>query len=180
TVLNPFYAKRFWGTYQFGMPAGKNAHSLMIKQKFEWNEYNFGFGIYKSFGNANWMIGYHGNRLGFDFWTNTVYANTLNSLSYMMDANAFTVFAFGGGVHRKFLWGLLGRLTYGPRANEQVLSLNLGYKFTKNFSADIKFEYYNVLMHQGYKMGWNGPKLDSQPATDQDRSHIFTEIVWKL
>ncbi|EIE28056.1 outer membrane protein, partial [Helicobacter pylori] len=25
-----------------------------------------------------------------------------------------------------------------------------------------------------------GPKLDSQPATDQDRSHIFTEIVWKL
>ncbi|WP_143432126.1 outer membrane family protein, partial [Helicobacter pylori] len=28
--------------------------------------------------------------------------------------------------------------------------------------------------------GWNGPKLDSQPATDQDRSHIFTEIVWKL
>ncbi|EJB65206.1 outer membrane beta-barrel protein HofF [Helicobacter pylori] len=180
TVLNPFYAKRFWDTYQFGMPAGKNAHSLMIKQKFEWNEYNFGFGIYKSFGNANWMIGYHGNRLGFDFWTNTVYANTLNSLSYMMDANAFTVFAFGGGVHRKLLWGLLGRLTYGPRANEQVLSLNLGYKFTKNFSADIKFEYYNVLMHQGYKMGWNGPKLDSQPATDQDRSHIFTEIVWKL
>ncbi|WP_104761257.1 outer membrane family protein [Helicobacter cetorum] len=180
TLLNPIYPKRYWDTYQFGMLSGTHGNSLMIKQKFEWNEYNFGAGIYKAWGNANWMIGYHGNRLGFDFWTNSVYANTINSLSYMMDADAFTVFAFGGGVHRRLVWGLLGRLTYGPRANEQSLALNLGYKFSKNFSADIKFEYYNVLMHQGYKMGWNGPKLDSQPATDQDRSHIFTELVWKL
>lgn len=85
-----FMPKDFGALINLACQPGKNAHSLMIKQKFEWNEYNFGFGIYKSFGNANWMIGYHGNRLGFDFWTNTAYANTLNSLSYMMDANAFT------------------------------------------------------------------------------------------
>nr|WP_104636804.1 outer membrane family protein [Helicobacter felis] len=180
TVLNPFYAKRFWDTYQFGMLSKKNAHSLMIKQRFDFNNYNFGGGIYKSFGNANWMIGYHGNRLGFDFWTNSVYANTINSLSYMMDGDSFTGFLFGGGVHDRFLWGCLGRLTYGPRANEQVFSVNLGYQFSKHFYADIKVEYYNVDMHHGYKIGWNGPYLPLQSATQQDRSHIFTEIKVSL
>ncbi len=180
TVLNPIYAKRFWNTYQFGMLSKKNAHSLMIKQRFDYNNFNFGGGIYKSFGNANWMIGYHGNRLGFDFWTNSVYANTINSLSYMMDADSFTGFLFGGGVHERFLWGCLGRLTYGPRANEQVISFNMGYQFSKHFYADIKVEFYNMDMHRGYKMGWNGPFLDSQPATQQDRSHIFTEFKVSL
>ncbi|CRF46426.1 outer membrane family protein [Helicobacter heilmannii] len=180
TVLNPIYAKRFWNTYQFGMIAHETAHSLMIKQRFDYNNYNFGGGIYKNFGNANWMIGYHGNRLGFDFWDNTVYANTINSLSYMMDSNAFTAFLFGGGVYKKWLWGLIGRLTYGPRADEQVFAFNLGYEFSKHFYADIKIEYYNQIMHRGYKIGWNGPFLPDQPATDQDRSHIFTEIKVKI
>lgn len=64
------------------------------------------------------MIGYYGNCLGFDFWMNIVYVNIFNFLFYMMDVNVFIVFVFGGGVYRKFFWGLLGCLIYGFRVNE--------------------------------------------------------------
>lgn len=64
----------------------------------------------------------------------------------------------------------------GLELMSKVLRLTLGYQFSKHFYADIKVEFYNQLMHRGYKIGWNGPFLPDQPGIDQDRSHIFTEI----
>ncbi|BDQ27487.1 hypothetical protein ASB1_11630 [Helicobacter heilmannii] len=46
----------------------------------------------------------------------------------------------------------MGRLTFSPRANEQSVAWNLGIKWNRYFSTNIKLEYNEVDTHKGYNI----------------------------
>ncbi|BDQ29374.1 hypothetical protein ASB7_12110 [Helicobacter ailurogastricus] len=70
----------------------------------------------------------------------------------------------------------MGRLTFSPRANEQSVAWNVGIKWNRYFSTNIKIEYNEVDTHKGYNIA-NWYTLDpSAPATNQDRSYLMTAI----
>ncbi|PAF46856.1 hypothetical protein BKH46_06010 [Helicobacter sp. 12S02634-8] len=176
--LFPFFDPRLWEVSRYGNPTGRNGQTLLIKQRFDINNYNLGGGIYKNFGNANAQVGTYGNPIGIDFWTASVY-DIGSSLSDIMGEDAFTAFLYGGGVHGKFVWGLLGRVTTSKRSDEQSLAVNVAYDFTRNFSAGLKLEYYNDITHAGYKVGSNS-RVPGQPQDTSDRSHMMTFLRTKF
>ncbi|PAF52882.1 hypothetical protein BKH44_00875 [Helicobacter sp. 13S00477-4] len=177
--LFSFFDKRVQDVYRYGNPTGKNGQTIMLKQRFDIDNYNVGGGIYINFKNANAQVGTYGNPIGIDFWTASAY-DIGSSISDMMGEDALSGFLYAGGVHGRFLWGLLGRLTTSKRSDEQSLALNVGYDFEKNISIGLKLEYFNDITKAGYKVGCSGPSstgacanLANQPKNISDRSHLM-------
>ncbi|PAF50025.1 hypothetical protein BKH41_01125 [Helicobacter sp. 12S02232-10] len=180
TVIGLFaiFDPRVYDVNRYGNPTGKNGQTLLIKQRFDIDNYNIGGGIYKNFGNANAQVGTYGNPVGIDFWTASAY-DIGASISDMMGEDALTGFIYGGGVHGDFRWGILGRLTTSKRSNEQSIAANIAYDFTRYVSAGLKLEYFNDLTKAGYKVGDTG-RVPGQPQNISDRSHMMTFIRTKF
>ncbi|PAF44322.1 hypothetical protein BJI48_03470 [Helicobacter sp. 11S02596-1] len=176
--LFAMFDPRVQNIYRYGNPTGSNGQTLMIKQRFDINNYNIGGGIYKNFGNANAHVGTYGNPVGIDFWTASAY-DLGASISDMMGEDAFTGFLYGGGVHGNFSWGVLGRLTTSKRSDEQSLAVNVAYDFSNNISAGLKLEYFNDITKAGYKVGDNARGLATSKDIS-DRSHVMTFIRTKF
>ncbi|AFI04430.1 hypothetical protein HCW_05840 [Helicobacter cetorum MIT 00-7128] len=178
-VIFPLCASNLSDIYWRNAKIGKWSSSLLIHQRFDYNEYNFGFGYYQNFGNANAKIGWYGSPIPIGFRNNSVYGGVLNN---MISPNAITGYLFGGGVHKKFLWGILSKYTYSPRASEWGVNLNLGYNWSATFTTDIKLTYHVVDTHEGYRVGYDGnPSLCNHngyscKANIQDRSHLMTSM----
>lgn len=178
------------GKYRYGDLVERYTQNLFIKQQFNYNNYNFGLGIYKNFGNANAWIGTNGNPLQsvLDFWTASSY-DLGRSISDMIGKDAITPFLFVGGVHYrdKVAWGIVGRFSESRRSQEQSIAGSIKYKFEGGLSVGAKIEYYNDITKEGYRVGSNGDNTAAngpyQPTTTTsttskniaDRSHAF---VW--
>ncbi|PAF46774.1 hypothetical protein BKH46_06015 [Helicobacter sp. 12S02634-8] len=178
---------------------GPGGGTILLKQEFDLNNYNFGGGIYLNIGNPNQNIGTYGNPIGVEQWTDTIYNIGYAGINNITAADAFTAFLKGGASYGQFSWDIVGRVTTAPRANEQSLALYLDYQFTHHIQAGIKLEYFNSATNAGYNPGAgyldsNGSVID--PATGvadanagsygiahtiiQDRSHIMTHISYSF
>ncbi|WP_104713818.1 outer membrane family protein [Helicobacter cetorum] len=177
-ILLPVHAPLVRGNYRYAARAGTAGQSLLIRQRFDYNEFNFGGAFYKVWKNANAYIGTTGNPLGIDFWANSVY-DIGQSMSHVVTEDAISGWVFGGGVHKKFLWGTLWRWTSSTIANEASVAVNVGYKITKNLSANLKLEYFGVMTHSGYMVGSYMPTPGSK-ALYSDRSHLMTTLSAKF
>lgn len=183
--------KNVRSVYRYGSLTGVDGQTLMIKQRFDVNNYNIGGGIYKNFKNANAHMGTYGNAIGIDFWTASVY-DIGSSISDMMGRDAFTGFLYGGGYYMlgnsknfggKLNWGILGRLTTSDRSNEQSIAVNADYQFSSPFqlAVGIKLEYFRDLTKEGYKVGQSDAvplRSDGskQPQDISDRSHMMAYV----
>ncbi|WQS28215.1 outer membrane family protein [Helicobacter pylori] len=177
TLINaifPVYAKDLYDVYWRNSKIGEWASSLLIHQRFDYNEFNFGFGYYQNFGNANARIGWYGNPIPINIRNNSVYDGIFSNA---LAPNSFSGYVFGGGVYRGFLWGILGRYTYATRASERSINLNLGYKWNSFFNIDVNLEYYVVSMHTGYKANnFTSPFNKAFKANAQDRSNLMVSL----
>ncbi|TSA83784.1 outer membrane family protein [Helicobacter mehlei] len=173
TVIFPIYSAHLADTWYRGMQLGKGGVSIYICQRFDWNQFNFGGGYYQNIRNANAKMGWYGNPIGIDYRDASIYGGLMDN---MLSPDAITGFIFGGGVYRKFFWGMLGKLTFSPRANEQSVALNLGFKWSRYVSSDVKIEYHEVYTHKGYNIAQWYVRDYSVGATAQDRSYLMTSI----
>lgn len=181
--MNPIHNDRVVGKYRYGDPVQEYTQHLYIHQRFDINNYNFGLGLYKNFGNANAYIGTIGNPVlsVVDFWTATSY-DLGRSISDMIGMDAITPYLFIGGVHLddKLNWRLVGRYTDSTRSREGSIAANISYKFDKHLSFGAKLEWFNDITKAGYKVGANGSdtsgtSTSGTPRNVADRSHSY---VW--
>ncbi|WP_121021358.1 outer membrane family protein [Helicobacter vulpis] len=175
-VIFPIYSPHVYNAYFRGSPLGTWGSSVYIQQRFDYNQFNFGLGYFQNIGNANAKINWYGSPIAIDYRDNSVYGGLMDN---MLAPNAITIYAFGGGVYRRLSWGILGKLTYSPRANEQTLAFNIGIKWNRYITSDIRLVYHEVSTHRGYKVGYNGPYNPNNPdfaPNTQDRSYIMTAL----
>lgn len=173
TVIFPIYSPHLYDTWYRGSLLGKSGVSIYIRQRFDYNQFNFGGGYYQNIGNPNAKLGWYGNPIGIDYRDASVYGGLMDN---MLSPDAITGFIFGGGVYRKFHWGLLGKLTFSPRANEQSVAFNVGFKWNRYVSSNVKIEYHEVDTHSGYNIADWYTRDYSVGATDQDRSYLMTSL----
>lgn len=161
--------QRDWGVIN------ASSATLWIDQHFDVDNFNFGVGIYKNFGNANELIGRYGNPVlsVVDFWAAGGY-DIGQSLSDMVGKDAFTGYGYVGATYGAFNWQVLARGTNSPRSAEQSVALNLDYKIREDFKIGGKLEWFSDTTKAGYNPFQGvivGQKLTAN-RTD-DRSHIF-------
>ncbi|WP_104728015.1 outer membrane family protein [Helicobacter felis] len=171
-VIFPTYSPHLYDTYYRGTRLGSWGASIYAQQRFDYNEFNFGGGYYQNVGNANAKIGWYGAPIGIDYRDNSVYGGLIDN---MVSPNAVTGFIFGGGVYKKLYWGLLGKLTFSPRANEQTASLNIGFRWSRFVTSDVRLVYHEVSTHRGYLVGSNAYNPNFAP-TLQNRSFLMTSL----
>ncbi|WP_104747906.1 outer membrane family protein [Helicobacter cetorum] len=179
-IFFPIYASYLANEYWRNAKIGHFGTSLSLHQRFDYNEYNFGFGYYENFGNANAKIGWYGSSTPILFRDNSIYDGFLDNL---ISPNAITGYVFCGGVHKKFLWGILGKYTYAPRASERALGLHIGYKYNQFFSVDILLQYHHLNTHKGYKTNisdWYQGYNKNFKATSQDRSALYVSMKFSF
>lgn len=177
--MAPYHLENAQNDYRYQFVAGKNGQTLAIKQRFDYNNFNFGAGWYQNFGNANAHIGTYGNAMvgPWDFWTNTVY--DFGALSNAVTKDAKTGYIFVGASHGKFSWDILGRMTFSTRGDEQAIPLNLTYNFTQNCKIWLKLEWQNVTLHKGYVIN-DGTSINpdsTKPINEKDEGGL-TSASW--
>lgn len=188
-ILLPIYGDRWDGEYRWGSIVNKYTQSLLIQQQFDYNNYNFGLGLYKNFGHANARIGTTGNPWMLDFWTASSY-DIGRSISDMIGKDAITPYLFVGGTHfaNKLWWQILGRWTDAERSQEHSVALNLKYQIDERLSIGGKIEYFSDTTKAGYKVGWanesgsngNTAPQSGTPKNVADRSHAFLWIHYDI
>ncbi|STO96325.1 outer membrane family protein [Helicobacter canis] len=189
-ILLPIYGDDTWvGKYRWGSIVDKYTQSLLIQQQFDYNNYNFGLGVYKNFGHANARIGTTGNPWMIDFWTASSY-DIGRSISDMIGKDAITPYLFVGGTHfaNKLWWQILGRWTDAERSQEHSVALNLKYQIDERLSIGGKIEYFSDTTKAGYKVGWanesgsngNTAPQSGTPKNIADRSHAFLWIHYDI
>ena len=188
-ILLPIYGDRWDGEYRWGSIVNKYTQSLLIQQQFDYNNYNFGLGVYKNFGHANARIGTTGNPWMIDFWTASSY-DIGRSISDMIGKDAITPYLFVGGTHfaNKLWWQILGRWTDAERSQEHSVALNLKYQIDERLSIGGKIEYFSDTTKAGYKVGWanesgsngNTAPQSGTPKNVADRSHAFLWIHYDI
>lgn len=186
--MNPLHESRVVGNYRYGDLVGKEAQTLYIKQRFDINQYNFGLGLYKNFGNANAYIGTIGNPLSLDLWTTTAYDLGRN-ISDMIGKDAITPFVFVGGKHfdNRFSWNLISRYSDSRRSEEASIAGSLSYVLGGGLSVGVKLEWLRDTTKAGYRVGSNpnnnGSDLQtikSTPKRTDDRSHSFIWVRYEF
>lgn len=191
--MNPLHESRVVGNYRYGDLVGKEAQTLYIKQRFDINQYNFGLGLYKNFGNANAYIGTIGNPLSLDLWTTTAYDLGRN-ISDMIGKDAITPFVFVGGKHfdNRFSWNLISRYSDSRRSEEASIAGSLSYAFGGGLSVGVKLEWLRDTTKAGYRVGLNGSDsinsvagassgdTKSTPKRTDDRSHSFIWVRYEF
>ncbi|WP_104749082.1 outer membrane family protein [Helicobacter cynogastricus] len=191
-----------WDASPHGDPVGKYGVTLNIRQIFRWNKFTYILGLYNTFGNSDAFLGSHtmpmGNNssyvndiygiVGYDFWDNSAYDGLADALT---NANTTTIYGSVGSVYKKFAWHIFGRVSnanknaqgHQGRSNEYSAALSLDYAFTPSILFHVKFEYYGVQVHQGYRIGYFGLPQFNNPAFNsnyQDRSHMMTNVTLKF
>lgn len=186
--MNPLHELRVVGNYRYGDLVGKEAQTLYIKQRFDINQYNFGLGLYKNFGNANAYIGTIGNPLSLDLWTTTAYDLGRN-ISDMIGKDAITPFVFVGGKHfdNRFSWNLISRYSDSRRSEEASIAGSLSYALGGGLSVGVKLEWLRDTTKAGYRVGSNPNKdgsdlltIKSTPKRTDDRSHSFIWVRYEF
>ncbi|RDU53785.1 outer membrane family protein [Helicobacter sp. MIT 01-3238] len=191
--MNPLHESRVVGNYRYGDLVGKEAQTLYIKQRFDINQYNFGLGLYKNFGNANAYIGTIGNPLSLDLWTTTAYDLGRN-ISDMIGKDAITPFVFVGGKHfdNKFSWNFISRYSDSKRSEEASIAGSLSYALGGGLSVGVKLEWLRDTTKAGYRVGSNGSgsinsvagassgDTKSTPKRTDDRSHSFIWVRYEF
>ncbi|PAF46788.1 hypothetical protein BKH46_06090 [Helicobacter sp. 12S02634-8] len=169
--------------YETTIPAlmptiGKGGVSLMFKQTSYVDIYDFGFVLYKNFGNPNEFLGSVGDPTGYDNWTNSVYDSATWNNAFRRDA--LDIFLFANASYERLKLGLLARLTHAKRADEQSLSLSMAYQFAHGIDAGFKAEYYNNTTFKGYTLGLPPSAVVLSQNISQDRSFIQTFINYQF
>lgn len=186
--MNPLHESRVVGNYRYGDLVGKEAQTLYIKQRFDINQYNFGLGLYKNFGNANAYIGTIGNPLSLDLWTTTAYDLGRN-ISDMIGKDAITPFVFVGGKHfdNRFSWNLISRYSDSRRSEEASIAGSLSYALGGGLSVGVKLEWLRDTTKAGYRVGSNPENDGSDLSTiksilkrTDDRSHSFIWVRYEF
>lgn len=197
--MNPLHNSRVVNDrdYRYGDLVAKSTQTLYIKQRFDFNEYNFGLGLYKNFGNANAYIGTIGNPIMLDLWTTSAYDLGRN-ISDIISKNAITPFVFIGGKHfdNKFSWNLIGRYTDSARSEEGSIAGAFSYVFGGGLSVGVKLEWLTDTTKAGYRVGSNGSgsingvkgadstasaeSIKSTPKRTDDRSHSFVWVRYEF
>ncbi|WP_286349439.1 outer membrane family protein [Helicobacter felistomachi] len=171
----PIYDSYMAHRYFRSALVGTDTASLLVYQHFDIaNHYNFGWGVYKNFGNASACIGWTGLPVPFGTKDNTPYAKAYSNL---YNANSLTAFAYVGFKVQNFSWQLLGKIIQSPRANSKSLMLTLRYDLSKHIHLMFKINGYEVTIHRGYKVGYfSGGYNPKFQANTQDRSYVMTSM----
>lgn len=158
---------------------GKGGESLMIRQRFDIDNYNVGAIIYKNFGNPNEFLTPYGDPTGFDNYDNSVYDNA--AWNNVFRREAISAFLFGGANYTKLSWGIIARITHSQRSDEQAVAVNVDYKFPWNITAGVKVEWYNNTTFAGYSMGiGNSVTKELKETISQDRSYASTYVSYNF
>ena len=191
--MNPLHESRVVNgtTYRYGDLVEKSTQTLYFKQRFDIQEYNFGLGIYKNFGNANAYIGTIGNPISLDMWTTTAYDLGRN-ISDLIGKNAITPFIFVGGSHfgDKLSWNLISRYSDSSRSEEASVAGSFAYAFVGGLKVGVKLEWLSDTTKAGYRVGSNGTNSintttnaetikPTKKRTD-DRSHSFIWVRYEF
>ncbi|WP_121021176.1 outer membrane family protein [Helicobacter vulpis] len=176
-VWFPLYSVALARTYYRGNRIDETSASLLVRQRFETKSYNFGWGVYKNFGNASAQLGWNGSPIPFDATDDTPYEDAYTNI---YNANSVTPFAFLGTSYKNLSCALLGKLTYSPRASSKSLGLTCTYNITKHIHAMIRLNGYVVSMHRGYKVAYFGASNPNFAPTIQDRSYLMTSLSYEL
>ncbi|WQS94383.1 outer membrane family protein [Helicobacter pylori] len=162
--------------YRYDTPATQYGQNLMIRQRFDINNYNVSIAFYQVFQNANGWIGNMGNPSGVMMGNNSVYAGSTGTA---LKRNASTILVSCGGTHfaKKFTWKFATQYSTSVVSWEARATLSLGYKFSEYLSGSIDLAYYGIHTNKGFKVGENGPVPKDFPALYSDRSALYTALV---
>ncbi|GAA6898919.1 outer membrane beta-barrel protein HofH [Helicobacter pylori] len=162
--------------YKYDTPATQNGQNLIIRQRFDINNYNVSIAFYKVFQNANGWIGNMGNPSGVIMSGNSVYAGFTGTA---LKRDAATILLSCGGTHfaKKFTWKFATQYSNSVVSWEARAMISLGYKFTEYLSGSVDLAYYGVYTNKGFKPGENGPVPKNFPALYSDRSALYTALI---
>ncbi|CRF41691.1 outer membrane family protein [Helicobacter ailurogastricus] len=165
--------------YRYDNPVGANGQSLVIRQRFDINQFYVIGTFYKNFGNANAWVGNTGNPAGVEFYGNSTWAGYLGTA---LKADSVTGAIAYGGIHfkRKFTWNMTWQWSSAPVSYEGRFILALGYQFTPFLKALVNIAYYGVHTNEGYQAGLNAycnPHLTYCGGGYQDRSALYTQLI---
>ncbi len=165
--------------YRYDNPVTPNGQSLIIRQRFDINEFYIVGTFYKVFRNANTYVGNTGNPAGVELYNNSTWAGYEGT---GVKADSVTgQFAYGG-VHfkKKFSWRMVWQWSSAPVSYEGRAILSLGYQFTPYLKGLVDLVYYGVHTNKGYKAGLNAycnPNLTYCGGGYQDRSALYTQLI---
>ncbi|GMB89593.1 Outer membrane protein HofH [Helicobacter ailurogastricus] len=162
--------------YKYDNPITPTGQSLILRQRFDYNNFYLVGTFYKNFGNTNAYVGNMGNPAGVLLGGNSIYAGTAGTA---LKADAVTGAIAYGATHfnKKFLWRMQWQWTSAPVAWEARYMLTLGYTFNQVLKATIDLAYYGVHTNKGYQAGLNGPCVTYCGGGYQDRSALYTNLI---
>ncbi|WP_233705862.1 outer membrane family protein [Helicobacter felis] len=162
--------------YAFDTPATRTGQSLVIKQRFDFNEFFIVGTFLKNFQNPNFKIGNMGNPAGVLTGDNSIYAG---NWSTSIKADAVTGNFGYGGKHFKdtFNWEMQWQWSSSPVSHDGRVTLLLGYTFNKILSATVTLAYFGIHTNKGYQAGLNAPCKTGCQGGYQDRSSLTTSLV---
>ncbi|GMB95718.1 Outer membrane protein HofH [Helicobacter sp. NHP22-001] len=163
--------------YKYGTPITQTGQSLILRQRFDYNNFYLVGTFYKNFGNPNTYVGNMGNPAGVLLGGNSIYVGTAGTA---LKANAVTGAIAYGATHfnKKFTWRMQWQWTSAPVAWEGRYMLTLGYNFNQYLKATVDLAYYGVHTNKGYQAGLNNQICITYCSGGyQDRSALYTNIM---
>ncbi|WP_233704181.1 outer membrane family protein [Helicobacter bizzozeronii] len=162
--------------YRYDNPATPNGQSLIIRQRFDYNNFYLIGAFYKNFKNTNAYVGNMGNPSGVLMGNDSIYAGVAGTA---LKADAVTGMISYGATHfkEKFSWKMLWQWSSAPVSWEGRYMLTLGYTFNKVLKGSVDLLYYGVHTNKGYKAGLNAPCTTGCQGGYQDRSALYTSLI---
>ncbi|WP_121020400.1 outer membrane family protein [Helicobacter vulpis] len=165
--------------YRYDNPVTPNGQSLIIRQRFDINQFFVMGTFYKNFGNTNAWVGNTGNPAGVELYGNSLWAGYAGTA---LKANAITGTFMYGGTHFKkaFAWRMTWQWSSAPVSYEGRVILSLSYQFTPYLKGLVDLVYYGIHTNKGYQAGLNAycnPSITYCGGGYQDRSALYTQLI---
>ncbi|WP_163532473.1 outer membrane family protein [Helicobacter suis] len=165
--------------YKYDRPVSAHGQSLILSQRFEYNNFYLVGTFYKNFGNANAYVGNMGNPAGVLMGGNSMYAGGWGSA---IKGDSVTGYLAYGGTHfkKKFTWKMQWQWTSAPVSYEGRYMLTLEYVFNQYIRAAIDLTYYGVHTNKGYQAGLSkfcNPTVTYCGGGYQDRSAFYNNLI---
>ncbi|MFC3847981.1 outer membrane family protein [Helicobacter baculiformis] len=165
--------------YRYDNPATQNGQSLIIRQRFDIDQFYILGTFYKNFRNVNTWVGNTGNPAGVEFYGNSLWAGYVGTA---LKADAVTGALVYGGTHfnKKFAWRMTWQWSSAPVSYEGRVVLSLSYQFTPYLKGLVDLAYYGIHTNKGYQAGLNAycnPSTTYCGGGYQDRSALYTQLI---
>ncbi|WP_104740231.1 outer membrane family protein [Helicobacter bizzozeronii] len=165
--------------YRYDNPATPNGQSLIIRQRFDFNQFFILGTFYKNFRNVNAYVGNTGNPAGVELYSNSLWAGYAGTA---LKADAITGSLVYGGTHfkKKFTWRMTWQWSSAPVSYEGRVVFSVIYQVTPWLKMLVDLAYYGLHTNKGYQAGLNGPCNPQKTycgGNYQDRSALYTQLI---